>query len=804
MFPTTSISTSPRHYTPEIQNEPKQSQVVIDTPSTSGTKPSPFQNRSTSKWALYGGKVIQANRDKANREKAIREQQAQRVFEEKNPEGVADLLTPLLSQEPEIQPFSALLGKNEKSDDPCESHIWPSLSGTVSKGEDGSLASTDNKAINLLFQYLNHDDGFKNAMKLVDISSGQKVTFSMPEEMDSCYGALSNSSEVQEVFLRRTADSSELERVSMGEDEDEGFDTLIAKLLRVKEVGSKAFKDGATIDGYPSMSPYDALAQMVPTLSFSDNETATKLCKEALDALKTAPHQTAFHKAFNDYCAKTATEFALHRAQHAQQTWGALVASVTLSAVLGVLLEMMAGNAITRSIFAKKLAEQGKDPSLVERLFKDVTEEMLPTATGMQKFLTVVAHDWQMLPVEALDTLVVLSALQAIKEGQAMDQRTFREKFGQIMKDAAGRLPDALMAGTMSVIGSLPDKAMELYVAKTWPQILGKLPLKIVTSGVSVLSCASGLFPELGEAKYKMQAALLEMHVNGDMAWPEGLDSNDPEAKKKYICALTESTLNIDPSTGVGRASIMGALGISTVAAVASFSIPAQIMNILNLVFFNPVETWTLNLISLVRNSSNDKKLNDEVEKLANEVMEQVDQGSITEEQGRNRMLACLIDNGFITAEQVDEFNKNPLSASGGAIIDTLYSGAGSVKNGVRMGLRAAGDTIQTNFDKMATASGIGDAFKNLSESTGPWFSSLGSGAAKLWPSALDPVASWAQNAADSLVETFTPGEEDMRLSKRIPWELTSSESSSEVNVLVKVPDERMKNIINQHGLRLA
>ena len=790
MLPISSSSSLPRYFAPEIQREINQSQVEKNIPSTSGTTKSPFQKlRPKTRIAYLTSKVIQANK-----EKAIREQEAQRLFEEKNRES-SDLLAPLLAQETESQALSALL---EKSDEPGESYIWPGLSGTVSKGADGSLASADNKAINSLFQYLNHDDNFKEVMKSVDISPGQKVTFSMPEEMDSCYDALSNSSEVQQVFLRRAANSPELEKVSMGEDEGEdegeGVNTLIAKLLRVKEVGSKAFKDNARIDGYPLMSPYDALAQMVPTLSFSDNEAATNVCKETLDALKTAPH-----KAFHDYCAKTATEFALHRAQHAEQTWGALALSVALSATLGVLLEMMAGNLITRKIFEEKLAEQGK-ASLVEELFKDVTEEMLPTATGTQKFLTVLAHDWQMLPVESADTLVVLSALQAIREGQTKDQ----QKSGTIMKDALGRLPDALMAGAISVIGSLPDKAMELYTAETWKQIFGKLLPKVVTSGVSVLSCASGLFPELGEAKYKMQAALLEMHVNGDMAWPEGLDSNDPEAKKKYICALTESTLNIDPATGIGRASIMGALGISTVAAAASFSIPAQIMNVLNLVFFNPVETWTLNLIALVRNSGNDNKLENEVAKIANEVMEQVAQGSITEEQGRNRMVAFLVDNGLITTEQVDEFKKNPLSASGGAIIDTLYSGAGSVKNGVRMGLRAAGDTIQSNFDRIATASGSRGAYERLDESTRPWLSSLGSGVAQLWPSALDPVASWVNNAADSLVETFTPGEEDMRLSKRIPWELTSSESSSEVSVLVEVPDERMKNIINQHGLRLA
>lgn len=793
MFP---ISSSQRYYTTEIQSEPEQSQVEKDIPSTSGTKTPPYQLKS--RLALVGNSIVRARQNvKTNPafHELSEQQKEQHLFDQAKL--CLEELSPLLLQGTERQPLSSLL---EKSDEPCESYIWPRLSGTVSKGEDGSLASTDNKAIHLLFQYLNRDANFKEAMKSVDMSPGQKVNFSMPEEMNSLYDALSNSSEVQQVSLRRAANSPELEKVNMGEDEGEGIDTLIAKLLRVKEVGSKAFKDGARIEreGYPSMSPYEALAQMVPTLSFSGNETATKECKKTLDALKTAPHKTPVHKAFNDYCAKTATEFALHRAQHAEQTWGALAASVTLSAVLGVLLEMMAGNAITRSIFAKKLEEHGKDPSLVERLFKDVTEEMLPTATSQQKFLTVLAHDWQMLPVEAMDTLIVLSALQAIGEGGETDQKTFMEKFGKIMKDAAGRLPDALMAGTISVIGSLPDKAMELYTAENWKQILGKLLPKIATSGVSVLSCASGLFPELGEAKYKMQAALLEMHVNGDMAWPAGLDSSDAEAKKKYICALAESTLNIAPSTGVGRASIMGALGISTVAAAASFVIPAQVMNVLDLVFFNPVETWTLNLISFVRNSRNDKKLEDEVAKIANEVVEQVDQGSMSEEQGRNLMLACLIDNGLITTEQVDEFKKNPLSASGGAIIDTLYSGAGSVKNGIRMGLRAAGDTIQTNFDKIATTSGIGDAFKSLNESTRPWFSSLSSGAAQLWPGALDPVASWVKSAADSLVETFTPGEEDMRLSKRIPWELTAAGPSSEAIVL------EMKDIIKRHGLSLA
>jgi len=67
---------------------------------------------------------------------------------------------------------------------------------------------------------------------------------------------------------------------------------------------------------------------------------------------------------------------------------------------------------------------------------------------------------------------------------------------------------------------------------------------------------------------------------------------------------------------------------------------------------------------------------------------------------------------------------------------------------------------VQTNFDKMTTASGIGGAFKNyLSESTGPWFSSLSrlsSGAAKLWPSALE-CAGFAAKAMNSRKQKAQP-----------------------------------------------
>lgn len=499
-----------------------------------------------------------------------------------------------------------------------ELHDWKRHTGTITRDHDnGSLSCKDNPFLHQVCQVLNKNAA--SSVSQIEIpETGEMLTFSMPVQgLEDCWKAFEDYSDIKQITLLQEKGSTVTVKKDVVEEDDDGneqgISVLIPTLIRARDEGRKAFKSDAVIEAPTkdtasssnaenTMHPYDLLASVKPVIA-CNHKDLKELMRQQLSENP-------------DYCARTTAAYLLEKATTTEYALLPLAMSASLSAVAGYLLEELAGEYTLKAIFKDALAMAG---------LSKVTEQMLQEATSLEKFLTILAQAYPTLPVEAGDTLIVLWGLDKINGKPVTAKKVF------------GRLPSAIKAGLISFLFALPDKAVQFIKADSVGKLIGKTILGSLTSQASALACGSGLFFELHEEKSKLEAALFDAHQSGYLAMPDHVDTNDGEAIKKYIRELTEKTLNTSPSK-IGRASIPGAMALGVAAAVASLGVPERVMNVLKIIFFNPVEAWTLNMNVFLDKWTHDANFKSHLLELAN----QMEHGEITPLKAETEILSKI------------------------------------------------------------------------------------------------------------------------------------------------------------------
>ncbi|MGI4847390.1 MAG: hypothetical protein ACRYGK_04535 [Janthinobacterium lividum] len=480
---------------------------------------------------------------------------------------------------------------------------WPVQTGKLSL--EGAHLRADEANLHRIVSTYTTDPAVAAELKAALSTTGAAADLKMASnpEMDLWYRGMKAYAHICEVPLCVKKGASETEFVNIAEKEDEkdpnseevGVDASVLLFNELINRGSDAFGDNARVmnrviadPAKVKIHPSAYAAEMVPRFTSSNKAVEAALNKAA-----------ANHPGLT---ARMAGSSALERATQTDYAIVPWIMSVGLSGIAGFLLENLAGDASLHALFAKKMHEAGLDK---------VTEEMIAElGSNPEKFIATLVKTYPFMPIEALDTLIVLSALDVI-EGAKLT-----------MSKVLGRLPSALKAGMVSLLMGLPDKATDLI-----ENIGARAAAQIVTSPVSVMACAFGVFAELGEDMYKSRAAVFQMYQSGmlawpktgDAIWPEGVDLQNPKSVEKFIVAQTEAMLNLAPKSSIGRASIPMSVMISWMlvlmsgvkSKLAPDAVPALI-NMLKIIFFNPIEVWTLNINVFVEHRSVNKEFKQE------------------------------------------------------------------------------------------------------------------------------------------------------------------------------------------------
>ncbi|BEV16819.1 hypothetical protein HBDW_36070 [Herbaspirillum sp. DW155] len=469
----------------------------------------------------------------------------------------------------------------------CQLVIDPA-SGRLAAARTG--AAGDVAALSSLVEELNRSPAFLERMKHLyqELAPEQtlELRYSMGASMDAQYRHLQSRFKVKQVLVWKDGDHAARRRdevlaaatehaPSSGAEED--FVVLDLKGISVFSAALAGMRQqGALWDEKTGHDDYARLSSVIPDISV--HATADDV---ALDALGEAIRLELADPSHADFRAGQALIHARYQAGRIEHSWGALGGSMIGGAVYSLGM-MMLNNVINRSMIpAEVQRESGLDrQNTAQKLFSDVSEDLLSVATPWQKFLMTFDPSWQLGSWEIFDnaildavlgdddsdddsddepplqarasdatdqvsaqagenagaeagTVLLAGALvasqQRIEQGLAeltaanlkSGLSTVAAKASAMMGQMASSASFAVPAGIISGIFSWPDKAIEIWKPAGAVNAF-KAGFKVaVTSPVSSLACSSGFFLKMGEVAAETEAAVLQALEQRQLAWPQ-------------------------------------------------------------------------------------------------------------------------------------------------------------------------------------------------------------------------------------------------------------------------------------------
>lgn len=393
-------------------------------------------------------------------------------------------------------------------------------------------------------------------------------------------------------------------------------------------------------------------------------------------------------------------------------------------------------------------------------------------------------------------------SLQKVRSGLTSAALGASEMAGQMVSSAGFAVP----AGIVSGVFSAPDKAIE-----TWKPGRSGAPFKAgfklaVTSPMSSLACSSGFFLKMGEVAAETEAAVLQALEDKQLAWPQhnpfdaaqAFDRGDLEQVKRAVWDMTQDQLNNEPDALAVRLSVPMEF-LSGVMQGGISLIPGMNQAIsfaLDTLFFGPGELLWMTITGVVSNRTNERELR---AKLA-EVQQQCSENNATPKEVRRVILRYLLENKLISEDALEQWRQQTVSMLGGAMIHQVYERSADLKNAGRIGMR----TMLVDLPRKIDAA-LPEPVRALTVETGRLADETGKQIGTYAGKAVDAVAAASvnaiqssvqyirgdtyvrdeqaaeryaealkalpQNAAAAIANMLTPGENNLRIRARLPYE---------------------------------
>lgn len=670
------------------------------------------------------------------------------------------------------------------------SYKWPSLicTFTINK-ETGELAwagaevdtqrrrKKDAAALSGLFGELNSNPDFKAKMQKMAQSlpdgQGFEIKYKMGEQMNRLYNDFRSRFTVKEAFLWKNADlarkrhkeaaeantnivvqEDDYVRLDLtGDGERKGVSVMSAALRGIDKQGSR-WDEKTGHDDYAKMTK--VMADITIGVPRDKNDPkgkapATEASEKAheIQAAMAEELQQDRHKAFR---AKQANAHARYQAGKIEYSWGALAGSMVGGGVysLGML---MLNNTINRSMIpAEVQKERGLDKqSVVQKLFTDVTEDLLPIATSVQKILMGFNPSWQLGSWEVFDNAILdavlggddddkeegddasvhsnASSSVSVSDSETQE-RSWKDAIWNTVKEKAqatttaiseltaekvwdgvkstaatvptmaGQMvasaPFAVPAGVISGVFSWPDKAIEIWKPGSASEATFKDGLKLaVTSPMSSLACSSGFFLKMGEVAAETEAAVLHALTTGQLAWPEHnpfnssqpFDRSDLDQVKRAIRDITQDQLNNEPDSLAVRLSVPWEF-LSGVVQGGISMLPGMSQAVSFALDTLFFGPGELLWMTITGVFSNHANERELRTELA-KVQQHCEERNASPSETRMAALQFMLDHKLISEDALEQWKAQTTSMLGGAMIHQVYESSADLKNAGRIGMRS-------------------------------------------------------------------------------------------------------------------
>ncbi|MCP1575410.1 hypothetical protein J2S30_003789 [Herbaspirillum rubrisubalbicans] len=474
---------------------------------------------------------------------------------------------------------------------------WPVLrcrlmidvaSGRLSAASTG--AADDAPALSSLLDELNLAPAFLEQIKHLaqELPPGQplELRYCMGASMDAQYRHLQSRFAVKQALLWKDGDHAARRREEVLAAATEhapctgAADDFVEIELKGISVISAALagmhQQAALWDEKTGHDDYARLCSVMPEVSvhIAPDGASVESFRQAIYCELAKPSHA-------DFRASQALIHARYQAGRIEHSWRALGGSMIGGAVYSLGM-MMLNNYINHSMIpAEMRRETGLSrQSTAEKLFSDVSEELLSVATPWQKFLMTFDPSWQLGSWEIFDNAILDCVLGDDEAKQETSQQTLegpsggdvhsedskdsgaaaiadtvaaslagalvasQQRIGQglaeltsaslrsglssvaakaaaMMGQMASSASFAVPAGIMSGVFSWPDKAIEIWKPGRTASAF-KSGFKVaVTSPLSSLACSAGFFLKMGEVAAETEAAVLQALEQGQLAWPQ-------------------------------------------------------------------------------------------------------------------------------------------------------------------------------------------------------------------------------------------------------------------------------------------
>lgn len=778
---------------------------------------------------------------------------------------------------------SASQPSNNEGSSSTATHEWPVLTcaltisphtGEVAwAGADVDRQSArrrDAAALGGLFAELNSSAAFKETMKKIAarLPEGQRfdIAYKMGESMDQLYNAFRSRFTVEKVHLWKNGDLATQRRQAEATDLQAPEDDYVEHDLEGVSVMSAALcgiaKQGPAWDQKTGGRDYASMTEVTADITISvpldqrdagAGQAATDVPPMAHE-IQAAMGEELRHDSHAAFRASQANIHARYQAGKIELNWGALAGSMIGGGVYSLGM-MVLNNQINRSMIpAERQKELGLDqqPKL-QKLFGDVSEELLAVATLGIKFLMTFNPSWQIGSWEIFDNAILDAVLgggeeksddKALTHADASSiasedesaQRSWmaalwkaQEKthtalselsvdkvrsgltsatmgVSKMARQMVSSAPFAVPAGIISALGSWPDKAIELWKAGAAGAAFKNGFKLAVTSPMSSLACSSGFFLKMGEVAAETEAAVLQALEDKQLAWPQHnpfdasqeFDPGDLEQVKRAVWDMTQDQLNNEPDALAVRLSVPMEF-LSGVMQGGISLIPGMNLAIsfaLDTLFFGPGELLWMTITGVVSNRANEQELR---AKLA-EVQQQCSKNNASPKEVRHAALQYLLENKLISEDALRQWQQQTVSMLGGVMIHQVYEKSADLKNAGRIGMR----TLLVDLPRKVGAA-LPEPVRALKAETGRLADETGKHIGTSAGQAVDTVVatgvnavqtSWhyirgdayvrdeqaaeryaealkamPQHAATAITELLTPGENNMRIRARLPYE---------------------------------
>ncbi|HEY8606155.1 MAG TPA: hypothetical protein VIM12_03440 [Noviherbaspirillum sp.] len=448
-------------------------------------------------------------------------------------------------------------------------------------GDDGVLVSPE-PVVNALLKLLGPMPG-------LTIAPEETLTFSFPpDDMEQCFrlmqAAYGPAEEIRVAVAGAPVGTTETMKI------EKGVQKLLVMMVDIKNRGPSALKPEARIgiDG-STFHPYALLSRLQYQVTSSKDPGVGRMaqCRLAGDR-------------YRDVCVRHVCSHFIDRLGDPEFAFKELLASVSMTAVGSTLFEKVLKHVITQSIFAKELAESGRD---------EVTEDILRQAPWIKRLLEVLNRAMPSLLLEPLDLLVVGASLRKIA-GEEVS-----------LKSMLADIPNALKGGLIAFLLALPDKAGDFS-----EEALGQAARyvsSLVTAPLAAFGGGAGLVLTLGELDYMTQAAVLGMYDSeGPLKLPAFIHDN--ETLRAHMEALTREVHGIAPDTSIGRLSIPLAYLAGMGVDAGTRFLPPWAADVIKFAVNQPIELWTLNAGVAISKLWKKGALRDELQTITRQAQENV------------------------------------------------------------------------------------------------------------------------------------------------------------------------------------